>query len=184
MYRIPGRVSLGKCLNFGVSKANYSLVAKFDHDDYYAPNYLNRAIRAMKRKNADVVGKRTIFTYLQSKKKLLVLRFPGNQNRFVGHVAGGTILFKKKKLFRRVRFSNISLGEDVRFLRDCRTRGFKIYSSDKYDYVYIRRKDPQSHTWKIGDTYLIKTGKIVKRTENFKALTVSAPYAPANLRGK
>ncbi len=88
VYRIPGRVSLGKCLNFGVSKANYSLVAKFDHDDYYAPNYLNRAIRAMKRKNADVVGKRTIFYLSSIQKKASRAALPGKSEQ-VRRARGG-----------------------------------------------------------------------------------------------
>lgn len=36
VYSLPGHVSLGSCLNYGVKMARYGLIAKFDDDDYYA----------------------------------------------------------------------------------------------------------------------------------------------------
>jgi glycosyltransferase involved in cell wall biosynthesis len=39
IYKIPG-ATLGACLNFGITKARYSFIAKFDDDDYYASKYL------------------------------------------------------------------------------------------------------------------------------------------------
>ncbi|GJM73948.1 hypothetical protein HMSSN036_61640 [Paenibacillus macerans] len=95
-------------------------------------------MKALNRSNADVVGKRAYLAYLEAK-KLLVLRFPKQQNKFVGVVAGGTILFKRR-VFDRVRFPHVSLGEDVSFLSRCRAKGYKVYAPDPYNYVQIRKK--------------------------------------------
>ena len=95
IYRLPEKTSLGKCLNFAVARTRYQYVAKFDHDDYYAPNYLKRSVGTLKRKEVDVVWKSSVYVYLNSRKSLL-LRYPNKRDRLVGFVAGGTIMFKKK----------------------------------------------------------------------------------------
>ncbi|NOV02338.1 glycosyltransferase [Paenibacillus planticolens] len=168
IYRMPEKISLGNCLNFAIARAKYEYISKFDDDDYYAPNYLRRSMSVLIRKEVDVVWKSSVYVYLHSKKSLL-LRNSNRGDRLVGFVAGGTIMFKKK-VFNRVKFANISLGEDSRFLKKCRARGFKIYSTDKFNYVYIRRKNPKSHTMKVQDRYWLKNSKLVKHTLNYKGL--------------
>lgn len=63
IYRLPEKISLGSCLNFGVKKSKCGYVAKFDDDDYYAPCYLADNILAMNRTKADIIGKRAHFMY-------------------------------------------------------------------------------------------------------------------------
>ena len=133
VYKLPEKESLGSCLNYAVSKTKYPYITKFDDDDFYSPYYLTGQMKALHRSNADVVGKRAYLAYLEAK-KLLVLRFPKQQNKFVGVVAGGTILFKRR-VFDRVRFPHVSLGEDVSFLSRCRAKGYKVYAPDPYNYV-------------------------------------------------
>jgi hypothetical protein len=167
VYRLPQSATLGKCLNFATRKAKYGYVAKFDDDDYYAPRYIQEIMKAFARTNADVVGKFSIFTYLQHR-KLLLLCYPNKENRFVQRVGGGTITFKKR-LFRYVKFPNITLGEDVQFQRLCRAKGFKIYSTSRYNFVGIRRKNSMGHTWRISDRNLIQAHKIIAATTNYRA---------------
>lgn len=166
VYQLSESMSLGRCLNFGISKAKYDFIAKFDHDDYYAPRFLAEAMGTFQKKNADVVGKRSYYTYIQHR-KLLILRFPNQEHRYVKHVHGGTFVIKRK-VFNKVKFANRSLGEDVKFLQDCRKKGFKIYSAGKLYFVYIRRGNQNAHTWKIDDNYLLKRAKIVASTDNYK----------------
>ncbi len=115
IYQIPERETLGKCLNSAVRKSSYPYVAKFDDDDYYSPYYLIEQIQAIQRTGADIIGKRAYLNFLEASSKL-VLRFPKQQTKFTGVVSGGTILFKRK-IFRKVQFANLSIGEDVNFLR-------------------------------------------------------------------
>lgn len=166
VYKLPEKESLGSCLNYAVSKTKYPYITKFDDDDFYSPYYLTGQMKALHRSNADVVGKRAYLAYLEAK-KLLVLRFPKQQNKFVGVVAGGTILFKRR-VFDRVRFPHVSLGEDVSFLSRCWAKGYKVYAPDPYNYVQIRRKNKTSHTWKGSDQYVLKGSRIFARTDQFR----------------
>lgn len=168
VYQIAEKESLGRCLNYAVSKTKYPFITKFDDDDFYSPFYITGQMKALHRSNADVVGKRAYLAYLEAR-KVLVLRFPKQQNKFVRFIAGGTILFKRR-VFDRVRFPHVSLGEDVSFLNRCRAKGYRIYAPNPYNYVQIRRKNKESHTWKSSDNSLLKGGHIVAKTDQFRKM--------------
>lgn len=74
VYKLPQKTSLGRCLNFAVAKSRYPYIAKFDHDDYYGPRYLTDALKAFQKTGADIVGKRSHYTYITDK-KLLIIRY-------------------------------------------------------------------------------------------------------------
>ncbi|MET3292239.1 UNVERIFIED_CONTAM: glycosyltransferase involved in cell wall biosynthesis [Brevibacillus sp. OAP136] len=169
VYQLPQSYSLGRCLNFGVRQARFPFVAKFDDDDYYGPHYLVRQLRALIVTKAHVVGKLSHFLYLKGR-KLLVIQRPHQENRFVKWIAGGTIM-ARRSLFLNVPFPDRSLGEDVGFLRKCRARGLRIYASDHFDYVYIRRPSRTGHTWKVTDQELLNRKHIViGHTTRYKAI--------------
>lgn len=115
IYRVAERVSLGQCLNCGISKAKYPLITKFDHDDYYSPYYLKEQVHTLLRTGSAVVGKHACFVYLAASQQLLV-RSPLEMNKPVSFIQGGTLLFRRS-ILKDVRFSDITLGEDVKFLR-------------------------------------------------------------------
>lgn len=165
IYQLPEKVSLGKCLNFAIKKVKYPFIAKFDDDDYYGSSYLSDSMKAFQRSNADIVGKTSHFTYLQEN-KLLLYYAPNQENKFVKFVSGATIMVRKS-VFDSVQFSDLSLGEDVKFLRDCHKKGFKIYSGNRFHFVYIRRKN-NHHTWKTSYNYLLSRSKIIAVTNNYK----------------
>lgn len=71
-----------------------------------------------------------------------------------------------------VRFSDLSLGEDVKFLRDCTNKGYAIYATSPYNYVYIRRKDKRTHTWRVGDHRFLKGSQPVAVTKHFRRIAV------------
>ncbi|WP_283657921.1 glycosyltransferase family A protein [Paenibacillus sp. RC343] len=97
VYQVPENISLGQCLNAGMTRARLSLVAKFDDDDYYSPFYLKEQVKELKRTKSDIVGKHSCLVYLSASKKLLI-RSPKEANKHVEFVQGGTILFKKEVL--------------------------------------------------------------------------------------
>jgi glycosyltransferase involved in cell wall biosynthesis len=158
VYQLPERMSLGSCLNYAVNKSRYQIVAKFDDDDYYAPRYLSEGVRELGRTGADIVGKKAHYMYLQGR-KVLILRFPKDENKYVRTVAGATLLIRKL-VFRKVRFGNRTLGEDVKFCRDSRARGFTIYSASKRNFVAVRRKGSRQHTWIVSDRKLLSNRRI------------------------
>lgn len=170
VYKISEKVSLGQCLNCGILKAKYPIIAKFDNDDYYSPYYLREQVKALLRSGSEVVGKHACFVYLAASKRVL-LRSPLEMNKQVAFVQGGTILFRKR-IVKRVRFSDISLGEDVQFLRDCAAKGYTILATSPYNYVYIRRKDKSSHTWQVNDQRMIEGSLVIGETSDFRKIAV------------
>ncbi|MBP1934395.1 reverse transcriptase domain-containing protein [Ammoniphilus resinae] len=166
VYQLSAKVSLGNCLNYAITKAKYNHIAKFDDDDYYAPAYLSDSLHAMQLTNADVVGKRTHFMYLPDSKRLY-LRFPTRENQFVSRIQGGTIL-AKRKVFEKVQFRDVSLGEDNRFYEDCHANGLKIYSTNRFFYVYKRRKRNSNHTWKTNRRRLVHYSRKVGKMKDYK----------------
>ncbi|MFS0723017.1 glycosyltransferase [Paenibacillus sp. 1P07SE] len=154
VYQVPEKLSLGQCLNCGIAKARYPLIAKFDDDDYYSPSYLQEQVRALIRTKSDVVGKHACLVYLEATRELLI-RSPKHRNREERFVQGGTILFHRRVLAHHG-FPDRSLGEDTKFLRDCTKAGFKIYSTSPFNYVYMRRSNKQSHTWRVKDSFYKK----------------------------
>lgn len=167
IYKKDEKTSLGKCLNFGVSVAKYDYIAKFDDDDYYGPKYLSDTTKAFIMTGAGLVGKGATFVYFR-KNSLLAIRTPNQEKRFVRFVNGSTFVFKKK-IFNRVKFSDISIAEDVQFCHDCISKGIKIYSTNKYHHVYIRYPSKDSHTWKISDEdFINRYCKVIGKVENYK----------------
>lgn len=165
IYKVAERITLGQCLNCGISKAKYPLIAKMDSDDYYSPYYLEEQVNVLLLTKSEVVGKNACFVYLTDGKKLLVRSY-SEMNKYVELIQGGTIIFRRS-ILKKVRFSDISLGEDVKFLQDCARHGFSIYASSPYNYVYIRRKNKNSHTWQVEDQRFINEGQPIAVTNNF-----------------
>lgn len=170
VYQLPERVSLGQCLNCGICKAKYPLIAKFDHDDYYSPYYLREQVKALLRTGSSVVGKHACLVYLDASNKLII-RSPHEKKKFVSFVQGGTILFRRS-ILKHVRFSDITLGEDVRFLRDCAKHGYTIYSTSPYNYVYVRRKNKSTHTWQVSDKRFLEGSEPVTVTKHYHRLAM------------
>jgi len=168
VFYLPYR-SLGKCLNFACARANYSYISKMDDDEYYAARYIEGLMRAFRVSNADVVGKRAMYIHL-SGRRVIIQRFT-KENQFVKWVAGGTITFKKS-VWKKVKFGDVTLGEDVRFLRRCRRLGFKLYAGDKFNFCALRRKNYNSHTWKVSDQKFLAhpNTKVVAYTNDYKSI--------------
>ncbi|TLS36898.1 glycosyltransferase [Pseudalkalibacillus caeni] len=169
IYQLPQHYTLGDCLNFGVEKANYDYIAKFDDDDYYSPYYLKTMLPIFNEVDTDIIGKTTFYAYMNNEKKLIIKR-PGKEHTFTKWIAGGTIIFKKA-VYETVKFGKRRVGSDVDFLKDCLNKGFKIYAGSKNNYVMIRRNS-REHTWKIdNDLFMRRKGKIVAYTNDYKDIT-------------
>lgn len=165
IFQVAEQVTLGECLNYAIKKSNYEIIAKFDDDDYYGANYLNQAINALQRTNAHVVGKSTSYVYFENT-QTLAIRNPRRENRFIYRVEGPTLVFKKE-ILSQISFSDKNLGEDVEFCRDCCKNNFKIFSTDKENFVYIRHGKRSQHTWAINDDYYLKLCTVVGQMNDF-----------------
>lgn len=169
VYRMDQSNTLGACLNYGVSLANYDYIAKFDDDDYYSPYYIKEAMGIFAKKNADVVGKRTCFFFFPHRSKLLLRRVPLKASGRSNIIAGPTIMFHKR-VFNKVSFSTrLYQGCDVHFTKKCLRKGYSVYTTSPYNFVSIRRSNRLSHTWKVSDQTLLSHRKAeIITTSNFK----------------
>lgn len=166
IYSLNSKYSLGKCLNFAIDKSKYPIIAKFDDDDYYGPKYLSDSIKAFYFTNAHIIGKTTTYVYF-TKKNILAIRNINKENQYIHRVEGPTLMFKKS-IFEKIKFQDKNLGEDIAFCNDCIKNGFKIYSTSKYNYIYIRN-DENTHTWKINNDYFLKECVKIGKTDDFKS---------------
>ncbi|MCF6460038.1 glycosyltransferase [Clostridium sp. Cult3] len=149
VFKLNENISLGRCLNFGVEKAKYDIISKFDDDDYYGPKYLSDTIKYFDCTEAKLIGKGATFVYVVDK-NILTIRNPHEENKYTNFVNGSTLTFKKG-VFNMVRFQDKNIAEDVHFCRDCIRNGIKIYSCSKFHHVYFRSPSLNNHTWKIED---------------------------------
>lgn len=166
VYQLHEKATLGDCLNYGVFRASGEIIAKFDDDDYYGPNYLSNAMAAFQNKDVMVAGKGSYYIYFKNKKALVFVS--NTENSFADTVAGASLIFRKQ-VFYYVRFEKVNRAEDYFFIDECKKAGINIYSLDRHDFAVIRH-NTENHTWKISDEDLMEWGELVAYTENFQAL--------------
>lgn len=153
--------SLGQCLNLGIENSSYKYFSIFDDDNYYAPHFLSDLLAAFEYTEADVVGKNAYYAYLEGM-DVLALRFPAGENRYVQFLAGSAML-AKREVFERVQFADRTLGVDTAFLKECVSKGIKLYSADRFNYLCIRCADTEEHTWKISQEEFLKKCRVISK---------------------
>jgi len=171
VFQLDQSVPLGECLNFGIDQARYSHVAKFDDDDYYAPGYLQQAMDVAKATNADIVGKCSIFVYFEGSGTLAIAH-PNQENRFHSMLAGATMVINKR-VFNVVRFKPLDHGEDTEFQRNCNQHGIRMYSTNRFNYVCIRRARADSHTWQVEEWEYLRFCQVIDRMDDYTQFITS-----------
>jgi glycosyltransferase involved in cell wall biosynthesis len=166
VYQLHEKATLGDCLNFGIIKSNYDIIAKFDDDDFYGPNYLAGATRPLKQNLGSIVGKSAYYIYFKRKNALVYVQGP--ENSITDTVAGATLVFKKE-IFKNVQFEKVNRAEDYFFIDQAKQCGHKVYALDRNDFVVIRH-DTENHTWKVTDEELMSWGKLVTNMDDFQSI--------------
>jgi hypothetical protein len=151
-------MTLGSCLNLGVEAADGSYIAKMDDDDIYGAHYLSDAVNAFSYTSAAVVGKGAHFVQLRGS-GVTILRFAHQEHTEAELVKGATLVVDGDVL-RTYRFADLPAGVDTEFLRRVRADRVGIYSADRFNFVAVRRSDPRTHTWKISDEELLRSGQV------------------------
>lgn len=150
---------LGYCLNLGILKAKYSYIAKIDDDDFYFENYLLDAWLAKSYSKADLVGKHSTFTYLDSTK--VILKNHVNSVRKYQKFVMGATFFCSRSFISKYMFSDLPTGEDSDFLRRINNDNAVIYTDHPYNFCIFRSNNVNTHTWKRNDIEFFKNAKIV-----------------------
>jgi 2-polyprenyl-3-methyl-5-hydroxy-6-metoxy-1,4-benzoquinol methylase/spore maturation protein CgeB len=159
VFQLPEAYTLAECLNHGLDHSAGDWIAKMDDDDYYGPHYLSDLMLATRYTDARVLGKRNYFCYVESRKQLAI-RFADHEHRHVEFVLGATLLVHRD-VFDEIRFSPVTRGTDTVFQDECRERGIRIYSTDPFNFILVRRADAFAHTWQISDEQFLSKCRIV-----------------------
>jgi spore maturation protein CgeB len=154
-----GSLPLGECLNMAIDAADGDLIAKMDDDDIYGEHYLSDLIAAFSYTNADIVGKRACYVRLMGMNATL-LRSPEAEHTYNDLVRGGTLVVRADVL-RELRFDHVPRGSDTKLLRRADEAGVRIYSGDRFNYIYVRNANPNAHTWQVSDATLLKSARVV-----------------------
>lgn len=168
VFQLDENITLGACFEFGVQLANFEYIAKFDDDDYYGRNYLTQVISTFEQKDYDVVGKAAFFVYF-IKSKTLALCGVKKENKYVTHLADATLVFKRN-VFDQIEIPTLKgAGTFVELQRRLQENGFKLYSTDRFNFVVIRNPNPEEqHTWKVVENEFLSysTVQIIKENLN------------------
>ena len=164
-------LTLGAILNLGIDAATGDLVTKMDDDNFYGEHYLTDLVRALEFSRADVVGKWAHYVLLESSGETL-LRFAHAEHRYVPQVQGGTLLMRRS-LAEELRFDDLPRRVDTTFLARVIESGRKVYAADRFNFVSVRRANPDSHTWTITDDEI--------KTRSSQLVETTNPYALAEV---
>lgn len=160
--------SLGSCLNALVAESSGEVIAKFDDDDYYLPNYLLDQLNTLINMNADLVGKGSIYFYLPGP-NLIARRWKHQEHTWRNFVAGATLV-GWKSVFEETPFADRTQGEDSDFLSRLELKGKKVYSSDSFNYLCIRGHT--QHTWSISDREILANSEVETTGMNIEHVEV------------
>ncbi|PFG27506.1 glycosyltransferase family 2 protein [Corynebacterium renale] len=151
----PAEASLGECLNELVAHAAGKIIAKFDDDDLYLPNYLTDQYLSMWDTGAKVVGKAANYIYFPTL-NAIALRRENRARMFTDFVAGATLM-ADRDILEQFPFAERTRGEDTDFLRRVAHAGVPIYSTDQFNFMVMRHDD---HTWNATDLTLAQSADI------------------------
>lgn len=160
--------SLGECLNMLVSEATGEIIAKFDDDDYYLPNYLRDQVNTLINMNADLVGKGSIYFYLPDS-EVIARRWKHQEHLWRNFVSGATFV-GWREVFLETPFADRTRGEDSDFLLRLERKGRKVYSADSFNYLCIRGN--AEHTWAISDAEILANSEVETIGKNLKHVEV------------
>jgi hypothetical protein len=153
------RVTLGTATNLGFLRASGDVLTKMDDDDHYGPHYLEDQVSALEYSDAEIVGKRSVYAYIAGL-DTTVLRFPGEEHRDVSFVAGPTICMRRE-VFEELMFPDVPVGIDTIFFEQARAAGARVYSADRFNFLYMRGRQHVSHTWKVPDERFLRNARVV-----------------------
>jgi hypothetical protein len=161
---------LGEVVNAGFRAADGEFIGKIDDDDFYGPEFVADLIDAFQYTEAGIVGKQSYYAYIENL-DATVIRFPGAEHMYVPWVAGATMIVKRS-VFDAVQFQYQQAGSDSQFMRDAAALGVRIYSANRYNFMYMRSASEGHHTFKITDLELASKGRIVQYGLNLTHVSV------------
>ncbi len=145
------RLTLGSKLNLGIQEAHGSIIQKLDDDDYYHPEFLRATVTALRTKSRrNSIAACTSHLILIAATRELKIRRKAMWS-------GGTFCFFKE-LWQKRPYRDISLAEDLHFLKDHKSALIGIDNPELYCYV----RHAKGHLWRhFLKTEQMELGRVV-----------------------
>ncbi len=131
------RLSIGEKRNQLVARASGELIAHFDDDDFYAPDYISTMVAQLQRRDADLLNLRGWFLFdrrtqffgywdltvkegihficSQQGTKLTLLTHENNNAMAANHLGYGFGWIYRKRVWETIKFPDINFNEDGNF---------------------------------------------------------------------
>jgi len=130
--RIARGQSLGRTRDQACALAQGELIVHWDDDDWHAYWRLSFQVQALLEAGADLCGLERLWFYDPQSRRAWQYRHPGSSPPWV---AGGSLCYRRA-LWERVRFTDVSVGEDTRFVRAA--AGARILALARDDFYVAR----------------------------------------------
>jgi len=104
--------TIGEKLNRMCAKAYGSIIIRFDDDDLYASDWVERQVQSLLTTGADIVGLSNAYFYELHQRQMYELR---QKPKCQLYLCGATLAFHKR-VWERKPFKHISRGEDTDFI--------------------------------------------------------------------
>jgi hypothetical protein len=151
---VPAEEIFGTALDIASSRAQGSLLTKFDDDDTYGPEHVWDLVLARHYSGATLIGKGAEFVYLEDFDRT-VRRWSGRpESDDSAIMAGGTMLLGADDLAEVGGWPPIPRSVDRGLVERIHRAGAVMYRTHPLGYVYHRR--PDGHTWEPGREYFLK----------------------------
>src|SRR5690606_24323976 len=157
-------VILGVVFNIGFGETASAIVAKMVDDDFYGDEYLCALYTALDFSRAAVAGNRAHYVYLEGL-DTMIYRFERHEHRFTDVVAISTLLMRREVL-EAERFPAMPWGSGSVFLRALGSQGGRVFAADRWNYVYLRKRNGDGNTFPVGDLDLLSNSRMVCRGVN------------------
>ena len=159
-------MTLGERLNICAESASKhsQFIAKMDDDDFYFDHYLSDMLLPFEHGQYAMTGKCENFIYLEALGKLVLTRDSRGAYRTSEFVAGPTLVVKKKIFDQLGGFKSVNNGEDSDLIKRILGAGYKIFSTDSFNFVQFRSKNVTNHTWQAQAEIFEKSCTFVSNT--------------------
>lgn len=149
---VPGERTLGEALRVGSARADGTLIAKMDHDDFYDSEHIWDLVLARMYSGAQVVGKALDFIYLAAQ-DTTVFRPTYRAEKYANFVAGGTLLIAQGDLAQVGGWRPVPRSVDRALLDEVLGAGGLVYRTHGLGYVYVRHA--QGNTAQVRDEHFL-----------------------------
>jgi hypothetical protein len=151
---VPADEVFGTALEIASSRAQGSLLTKFDDDDTYGPEHVWDLVLARHYSGATLIGKGAEFVYLEDADRT-VRRWSGRpESDDSAIMAGGTMLLGADDLAEVGGWPPVPRSVDRGLVERIHQAGAVMYRTHPLGYVYHRRAG--GHTWEPGREYFLK----------------------------